>query len=137
MSIKTHRNHRFECCRRSLGRAILLWQLVIHARQFIHGAVHQLELLEPSLSIFQRARATVAQSYLIFQLHLEMIRRFWKLRTQFQIRFVLLHPYVSIHFVRVIALVMVKSHTESLKHSTVKHKELLNISTSTGLHQSA
>ena len=137
MSIKTHRNHRFECCRRSLGRAILLWQLVIHARLFIHGAVHQPELSELSLSISQRVRATVARNYLIFQLHLEMIRRFWKLRTQFQIRFVLLHLYASIHFVRVIPPVMVKSHTESLKHSAVKHRGLLNISTSIGLLQSA
>ena len=137
MSIKTHRNHRSECSRRSLEKAILLWQSVIHAKPFIHGAVHRLEQSELLLSISQRAQATLALNYLTSLLLLEMIRRFWKLRTQFQIRSVLLQPFASIHFVRVILQEMVKLHTESLKLSTVKHKALLNISTSIGLRQSA
>ncbi|CAB4824270.1 unannotated protein [freshwater metagenome] len=136
MNIKTHRNHKYECFRRSLEKAILLWQWEIHARRFIHGAVHLLELSEHSLNTSQRILARVAQNYLTSQLLLEMIKRFLKSQTQFQIRYVPHLRFESTRFVHAIPLVKAKLHMASLKHSMQKPKVLQSIFISTGLLQS-
>ena len=136
MNIKIRRNHRFECSRLYLVVDTLLWQSVILAKRFTHGAEHLPELLEHLQSISQRVRDRAVMIYLISQSLLEMIRRYLKLLTRFLIRFVQHPAFVSIHFVRVIQQVMARLHMESLKHWTPKHRGLASISISIGLHQS-